>query len=96
MRTLVILLALAGCEGSGSAKKVDASNACTKALYDPCLSEHDCSSGVCHGFTGGPLVCTQACTPGGTPCPMQSGAAVDCDASGFCKPAAANTCMFPP
>jgi hypothetical protein len=92
MRLIMVLALLGACEGSGTA--VDAKNVCTKALYDPCLTEHDCMSGNCHGFTGGPLVCTTACTQGGPSCPTQNGAAVDCDASGLCKPAAANACSL--
>jgi len=93
MRLILVLVVLGACEGSNP--PIDANTHCTKAMYDPCLSEHNCTSGVCHGFTGGPLVCTQACTQGGPSCPQQDGADVACDATGFCKPAAANTCTFP-
>jgi hypothetical protein len=70
--------------------------ACTKALYDPCNDEHDCTSGQCQGFTGGPTpVCTQSCTPGGgTTCPDQGSTAVPCDTTSFCRPAAPNSCTL--
>ena len=91
---ILALLVLAACHVS--VPSPDADTHCTKAIYDPCLSEHDCTSGFCHGFAAGLLVCSQACTVGGPECPTQDGAAVACDdASGFCKPAAANTCTFP-
>lgn len=94
MRWIFAFAVLAACGGSSSSP--DANTQCTKALYDPCLTEHDCTSGNCHGFMGGPIVCTMACTPTGPACPMQNGAAVDCDASGVCKPPAANACTFTP
>jgi hypothetical protein len=70
-------------------------SACTNAIYDPCTSNAQCTSGNCQLFNGsGFQVCTQTCTPGdATTCPMQNGQPAQCNNMGICKPAAANTCM---
>src|SRR6185369_8082913 len=97
MRSLVLVLSLAACSGD-TPKGVNADAdprgpACTKAVYDLCNTEHDCTSGDCMPFAGSNQpVCTQACS-GAMPCPNDAtGAAGTCDASGFCKPARANMC----
>jgi hypothetical protein len=60
--TLLILGVLsAACAGD----EVD--TVCTKALYDPCETEHDCMSGLCYNFNTF-QVCTQNCDPSGA-CP---------------------------
>ena len=97
MRSLVLLVASLVAFGACSGDKppeVDAGlPACTKAAYDPCNTEHDCTSGMCHLFTGEFQVCTQTCTMGGTPCPSDAtGAAGQCNSMGICKPAAATAC----
>jgi hypothetical protein len=66
------------------------------ALYDPCSTEHDCTSGNCRTFTdvGSALeVCTEPC-PASGPCPNDAtGAAGTCDADlMLCRPAKANAC----
>ena len=70
-----------------------ASALCTGAVYDPCTSNDQCASQLCHLYSAASLqVCTQACGPG-TPCPNDStGAAVACNANGNCKPSVANNC----
>ena|SRR6185312_13217908 len=97
MRTLAFVLGLAlfgACSGD-SPPSTDASGggACTKALYDPCATEHDCMSGDCQTFSdaNGIEVCTQPC---GSGCPNDStGAAGTCDATlMLCRPAKANAC----
>ncbi|HEY5950990.1 MAG TPA: hypothetical protein VIV40_36110 [Kofleriaceae bacterium] len=69
--------------------------ACTNAIYDPCTSAAQCTSGNCTLFQGaGFQVCTQTCTPGdNTTCPMQNGQPATCNNMGICKPNAANSCM---
>jgi hypothetical protein len=90
MRLLVCVL-LAGCSGDAP-KTPDGGFKCSGAAYDPCNTEHDCMSAVCHNF-GTIQVCTQACTAGdSSTCPKQNGAAQTCTAAGVCQPAAANTC----
>jgi hypothetical protein len=102
MRTFafgVVVLAVA-CSGDAPGTPVDAGGACTKALYDPCVTEHDCTSGVCQTFNAGSglEVCTQACSPTGSACPVDAtGAAGTCDATLLqCRPAKANACTLAP
>jgi len=102
MRTLAFvvalgLVALVGCSGDAPATTPDGGNACTKVLYDPCATEHDCTSGACHTFTpsaGSAIeVCTQSCAT--MACPADStGAAGTCDAAMLCEPAKANACTL--
>src|SRR5450432_2791521 len=104
MRTIIIVaaLTLAACEGKpggGGGGGPDAEIACTKAVYDPCNTEHDCIGGPCHSFNAdGIQVCSMACTAGSTTdCPADStGVKPTCNAMGFCKPAAANICAIQP
>ena len=86
--------------GNGSASNTTpdggvALPACTNAVYDPCTSAADCTSGQCQAFAqAGIQVCTQTCTPGdNTTCPMQNGVPAQCNNMGICKPPAANSCM---
>lgn len=75
-----------------AAISVDASTACTGALYDPCTDGTQCMSGMCQAFTqAGFSACTQSCDMN-TPCPMQGGVAVECNNRGICRPAMANDC----
>lgn len=95
MRSLVLVLLLAACSGD-TPKGVDADPrgpACTKAVYDLCSTEHDCTSGDCMPFGGSTQpVCTQTCSTA-MPCPDDAtGAAGTCDAAGFCEPAHPNMC----
>lgn len=94
MRALLFLSVLAACAGDKPAD-VDANPAgpmCTKAAYDLCTTEHDCTSGVCHSFSGEFMVCTQSCD-GSNPCPNdKSGSPGTCNAMGICKPSAPNMC----
>lgn len=96
MRGLVIAIVLAACGGGSPPPDVDANPLgplCSKQLYDLCLEEHDCDSGVCQNF-GSTQVCSQACTTG-TPCPNdKSGSPAACE-NGACKPSAPNMCHLP-
>jgi len=72
-----------------------AGNACTNAVFDPCTTAGECTSGNCHLFMAdGFQVCTQACTPGdNTTCPLDAtGVNGTCNNMGICKPAQANDC----
>jgi hypothetical protein len=91
MRSLVVVvLVLGACAGDAPP---DTGSQCNGLLYDSCLSEHDCTSGMCKNFMGdGIQVCSQACDAVANPCPMQNGVAVTCNPMGVCKPAAANLC----
>ena len=87
---MMIVLVLGACAGD----EVDEGNGpvCTMALYDKCNSEHDCMSNECQNFmSDGFQVCTQSCSAA-NPCPDNAGVAVECNAMGFCKPAAATAC----
>ena len=67
--------------------------ACTGAVYDPCASNSQCMSGMCHLYSGaGFQVCTQACSAT-MPCPNDSsGATIACNQMGNCKPTVPNNC----
>ena len=89
--SIALVLACAGCAGDPPD-----SDRCRGKLYDPCNEEHDCETQDCRPFAAeGFQVCTVVCSAG-TPCPDDaSGAAAACDATGLCKPAAANACELP-
>ena len=92
--SLLFVLVLGACAGD----EVDTGNAplCTKALYDTCITEHDCMVGDCHNFEGdGFMTCTQGCTAA-VPCPDQDGVPVPCNGMGICKPAMAKDCRVVP
>ena len=103
MRTLAFVVGLAvsfGCSGGAPPSQPDSSSdACTKALYDPCATEHDCTSGNCQTFNdaSGLEVCTEPCGAGSA-CPNDStGAAGTCDSTlSLCRPAKANACTLEP
>ena len=90
MRSLLLLSVLAACAGDQPA---DVEEKCTKAAYDLCTTEHDCTSGLCRYFMADNfMVCTQSCDAS-TPCPNDStGSPGTCNAMGICKPAAPNMC----
>ncbi|HEY3802591.1 MAG TPA: hypothetical protein VGL61_08275 [Kofleriaceae bacterium] len=105
MRTFAFVVGLAmslgACSGSAPPSQPDASGgACTKALYDPCATEHDCTSGNCQTFNdaSGLEVCTEPCSASGSACPNDSsGAAGTCDSTLLlCRPAKANACTLAP
>ena len=74
----------------------DGTPACTKALYDTCNTEHDCTSNSCHNFAAdGFQVCTTGCSAT-MPCPMLGTMAVECNAMGICKPPMQNLCEVQP
>ncbi|HEY3806696.1 MAG TPA: hypothetical protein VGL61_29035 [Kofleriaceae bacterium] len=94
---LLALLAISrtGCS-SYSEKLVDGgmkANNCAGDVYDPCGSNGDCMSGMCHDYNGaGITVCTTSCSAS-SPCPVDaSGSNGFCNNMGNCKPAEANTC----
>lgn len=60
---------------------------CTNALYEPCTDNAQCASGICRQFNGlGAMVCTEMCTPGGTPCPVSPGNDITCSNASVCRP----------
>lgn len=95
MRGRFVLAALlaASC---GGGDETPPSTQCTKAVYDPCLTEHDCASGRCQNFAGGLLVCTMTCTPNSAECPALDGMAASCTADGVCQPPRARDCELAP
>jgi hypothetical protein len=94
---LLVAVWMTACSGDGGSAAIDAPAlpACTGALYDVCTDNTQCTSGTCRAFNNlGVSLCTQACTPGGTACPTQNGAAVQCVMNSMiCRPGAANSCM---
>ena len=102
LRLVVLALAMAACGGDPPASvdgppAVDtpSGTACTKAVFDNCVTNTDCTSNNCHFFMQQNFsVCTQACTPGdNTTCPVdKSGVNGSCNNMGICKPAVANGC----
>lgn len=86
-------LGLAAC--AGDAPGSSGTPNCTQALYDVCVTEHDCMSGNCFNFaTAAFQACTQACDAA-TPCPDQDGQAVTCE-GGVCQPPMATDCKVVP
>jgi len=99
MRTLItsLLLLVGACAGNTPAS-VDSGRACSGALYDRCLSEHDCgaASSDCRNFMlDGFQVCTKSCVVGdNASCGMTlDGRAATCNMMGICKPPGANDCV---
>ena len=67
----------------------------TRGAYEPCTTNTQCMSNVCHFFRAQSLqVCVTTCTPGNNAtCPVdKSGVNGVCNNMGICKPAAANDC----
>jgi hypothetical protein len=90
---MVFAFVLGGCSGD---EPPAGTPACTKALYDTCATEHDCTTSNCYTFAGdGFQACTQGCSTT-MPCPMQGDQVVACDPSGVCKPAMATVCEIQP
>jgi len=93
---LAILLAVSACGGDDTNQGTpDAAPGpmCTKAVYDVCATNADCTSANCHFYMQSNFsVCTQACSTA-NPCPTDStGQPGECNMMGICKPAAANNC----
>ena len=70
-------------------------DACLGALYDPCMSDSECESGVCKDYTGaGFEVCTEACVYCGPTClgtcGLDSTGQGRCNMMGLCRPDVAN------
>jgi hypothetical protein len=94
MKLFLLIPLVAACAGDPKESNTDASNVCTGQAYDACRDEHNCLDANCMPF-GSLVVCTLACTAGGTACPMQDGVAVPCTNS-VCQPTKANTCVLAP
>jgi hypothetical protein len=100
MRTLlhvaVAALLLGACAGNSPAA-IDSGRTCAKKLYDRCIQEHDCDSGLCQNFVAaGFTACAKACTPGddascGT---TLDGRAATCT-NAICTPPGPNDCSLP-
>jgi len=90
--SIATLLVLAACTGDAPSSD----RTCAGNLYDACQQEHDCMSGNCHNFiTESFQVCSTACTPGNNqPC-TPDGQNATCGSSGYCTPAAPNSCKLP-
>jgi hypothetical protein len=103
MRNAVFCL-LVACSGGSPAKtdaaKMDSMGSagmCLGSAYDPCTSNAQCTSQMCHNYTMSAFqVCTVTCTPGdNTTCPKDStGANGTCNNMANCKPAQPNNCHF--
>ncbi|MGE0549593.1 MAG: hypothetical protein AB7O24_08510 [Kofleriaceae bacterium] len=94
MRSILLILVsitLAACSDDGGG---DPPLACTKALYDSCDDNADCTSANCHEFMGdGIKVCTQSCNMTDNPCPEVGGITATCNMNMMiCKPASENVC----
>src|ERR1700689_434486 len=95
MRSLALVAWIfAACSGS-TPVTVDALPLCTMALYDPCNSEHDCTSDNCRPVGTNLQVCTVACTDN-SPCVGSAGGptGICSTTTGFCTPTAANACRI--
>jgi hypothetical protein len=91
-RLLAPALVLGACAGD-SPDPVD--RICTKALYESCITEHDCESQDCRPFAAeGYMICTQGCNAT-IPCPDLNGTPVDC-VDNVCKPPEVVECQVMP
>jgi hypothetical protein len=100
LRFAFVVALVAGCGGGDKGGIPDADQAaplCTGALYDNCTSSSQCTSGMCHLFSGEFQVCTQPCTAGDdSTCPASAGGtSPKCNNRGICKPAVNNMCRPP-
>jgi hypothetical protein len=87
-----LVLVLGACAGD-SPDPVD--RFCTKALYEFCITEHDCETEDCRPFAAeGYMICTQICDAA-RPCPDLNGTQVACT-NGVCKPPEPVECQVMP
>ena len=96
MRLYVLLFAVTtACSDSKGPALPDADLTkpmCTKQLYDSCLNNEGCASGMCKLFEQDAIqVCTQECNMGMCPAPI-GGGTDSCNNRGICKPSVANPC----
>ena len=98
MRSLILalLLSLTACDGGSGGSSLPDANLnqpmCTGQLYDSCLANEGCTSGMCHLYSQSAFqVCIQTCSQS-NPCPLQDGVTVMCNTKGLCKPPIANAC----
>lgn len=93
----VVLLVASACAGDAPS---NAGQACTGALYDLCLQEHECGTANpdCHNFASqGFQVCSKPCTVGDdASCGMTLGGQKATCVEGVCTPPAANDCTLAP
>jgi hypothetical protein len=86
MRLSISILATALLLGACAGDSPDPmTRRCTKALYEVCFTEHDCTSMNCVNFASDDYqICTVGCTAD-TPCPDLNGTPIACN-MGVCKP----------
>ena len=90
---LALAPALAACAGDAPD---DIERKCTKALYEPCITEHDCPMEACVTFAAeGYQICTQSCDAARA-CPELGGKQVACNSSGLCAPEEPVDCKIVP
>jgi hypothetical protein len=92
---LVVAVSLVACEGS-KPKGPDAANFCKGSAYDPCNDEHSCPLvpiPMCQPVGSAMLiVCTEACTTGGSACPVDKTGAPGMCINDVCVPAEKANC----
>jgi hypothetical protein len=90
---VLTILACGGSSGTPPTPDAPSGPPCTGAVYDSCTTADQCSSQMCHLYNANALqVCTQICSAT-VPCPNDAtGAAVQCNMMGNCKPSVANNC----
>lgn len=87
-----LVLGLGACAGD-SPDPIDRS--CTKALYELCITEHDCASENCRLFEAeGYRICTQGCDAT-IPCPDLNGTPIEC-INNACQPPEPVECRVMP
>ena len=97
---VMIAMCAAGACGGGDKGGVPDANPnaplCTGVVYDNCVTDAQCMSGMCKLFAGEFQVCSQACTAGEhSTCPQSMGGTPKCNNRGLCKPAQNNNCRPP-
>ena len=89
---LALALGLGACAGDSPG---DVTRNCTKSLYEPCITEHDCANENCQAVGGGAeKICTMGCDAT-TACPDLNGEAVRC-MDNVCQPATRIECEVVP
>lgn len=80
---LALASALAACAGGSPDPVV---RRCTRAIYELCITEHDCTSQNCVNFMGeGYQICTQGCDAA-NPCPDLGSTPATCNSMNICQP----------
>lgn len=89
---LALALGLGACAGDSPG---DVARRCTKSLYEPCITEHDCANENCQAIgAAAQKICTVGCDATNR-CPDLNGEPVACT-DNVCQPATPIDCEVVP